>query len=77
MERLARVEHEVKTNGGSSMRDAVMRTESKVEDLREEQKAVRAALASTQAAAIEEQTQMWSAIEAIAHSTPPNPSEGS
>jgi hypothetical protein len=71
MERLARVEHEVHTNSGSSMRDAVNRIEDTLRQTAADLKDTQVAAIERQAAAKAEQQTMWSAIEAIAKSTPP------
>lgn len=71
MERLARVEHEVHTNSGSSMRDAVNRIEATLRQTASDLKATQAAAIDAQTDTKAEQKAMWSAIEAIAKSTPP------
>ena len=64
---LGRVEHEVHTNNGSSMRDAVNRIEAALKKTAEEAATLRQSVADSTA----EQQSMWKAIEAIAKAQPP------
>jgi hypothetical protein len=64
LERVHRIESEVTRNGGSSLKDAVIRTEETLRAHLEDSEA-------SKAAAVEESTEMWRAIRSVAESTPP------